>query len=664
MLIPLSRGYNVRKSQSRPEKPFHPAEAGDGGKHHRVPVLKTHSRQTERPKKHLERFPECSPGNFFFFANAATAEACVDRDNRVPKRRSYSGGPLSSTKDRKGSKKHSKSKKKETTTTTRSDSTSSVPSKKKGKGGSQKSKRESSNDDEDCESFYDWDLQDCGKVGQGEGGSMWKKSKKNKVPKKSTKKKNAGSNNKETSSKATSKKLPKKSTKKKNDSSKNKEKSSNAVPVPSLLQPTFSPVALEKDVPITVPPMGGPTVSPMSREIEIPTVSPRAMGTQLPSPAITTVTPSTMIREPTVPPTTSAPFTDASPMASLTVSPTNAPATTVAPVPASPFPLKIKRDSFGLANEFATILQPYIPVELVDGADEFNLAFDLTEGTGLSASLPSNPMAFCEAGGYTITAEINSSDPGSLDNLVANFLPIVMRDWGIQKQPEACDAGYYFHSVPEISCCTAQQLSALDLCFKGRQEAMPPCWRPVYTTPETGTPLVRVKVLLSPDLTDWTEADTLRKLERANRLVATSVGLTNQVRFVLFAQETLGSDLHTAVSVDGATLDRTRDFGAGDADRDQYDVIMYLFGARSEAGVSVTVGKAESYLCSTNPSAVVANVKANLVIPHELVHTLGAIHVPGECTDYIIDIDLGMGACNVDLMQARIPTYTCLDRAE
>lgn len=365
--------------------------------------------------------------------------------------------------------------------------------------------------------------------------------------------------------------------------------------------------------------------------------------------------------------------TPAVPSPSPVVAPTPAPmaapvsAPMAAPVSTGPIPdaLKIKQDDFGVALKFKEILDPYIPVELVSGSAEFNLAFDLTQGDSTQIGL-SSKTAFCD-GGYTIKGEIDETNQASYDSTVKSFLHFVMDDWGIATQP-ACDAGYrYFYddgsNLPEISCCTAPQLSALDQCFKGRQEANPPCWSPPDTTPQPGQAIAKVKVLVTSALVadGWTEADTLKRLERANRLVASSEGLTAQLRFTLYAQQTVNAaDFGT--NADDSTIANTANFGSSDADKSNYDVILYLFKEEIPASGSV-VGKAGTELCAGDPTAAVANVYANLVVPHELMHTLGAIHDPATCNDYIIDIDLGMGACNVEIMQSAIPTFTCLATA-
>lgn len=299
-----------------------------------------------------------------------------------------------------------------------------------------------------------------------------------------------------------------------------------------------------------------------------------------------------------------------------TRAPTKAP--TPAPGPA-PDALKIKEDSFGVAAKFKEILNPYIPVELVSEGDEFNLAFDLQQGTDPNAILP-GPNAFCEPGGYTIGADIDQTNQASYDNAVKSFLRYVMEDWGIAEQ-DACDAGYFYSNLPEISCCTAPQLSALDKCFKGRQEANPACWSPPDTTPQPGQSIAKVKVLVTSALEaeGWTQEDTMKKIERANRLVASCEGLTAQLRFTLHAQQTVNAaDFGT--NADDATLTNTRNYGSNDADKSNYDVIMYLFKEQPTTGS--VVGKAGGGLCFGDPTAVVANVYANLVVPHELMHTV------------------------------------------
>jgi len=387
---------------------------------------------------------------------------------------------------------------------------------------------------------------------------------------------------------------------------------------------------------------------------------------------------------------------DSSSTGSPTKAPTPSPvvaspgAPTAAPVSSGPAPdaLKIKEDSFGVAAKFKDILNPYIPVELVSEGAEFNLAFDLKQGTDISVDT-SGIDAFCEPGGYTISADIDQTNQASYDNTVKNFLRFVLEDWGIEKQ-DACDAGYYYSDLPEISKCSANQLSALDKCFKGRQEANPTSWSPPDTTPQPGQAIVKVKVLVTSALVaeNWTKADTEKKIERANRLVASCEGLTEQIRFTLYDQQTVeAADFGT--NADDTSLTNTRNFGENDDEKSNYDVIMYLFKEKPTTGS--VVGKADNGLCFGVPTAVVANVYANLVVPHELMHTvrqyersfhlfiadtrspnvypscylqLGAIHDPSTCNDYIIDIDLGMGACNVKIMQSAIPTYTCLSVAE
>lgn len=334
-----------------------------------------------------------------------------------------------------------------------------------------------------------------------------------------------------------------------------------------------------------------------------------------------------------------------------TAPPTAAPVT-IAPSTPTPMPLKITRDDFGVADQLKVVLDPYVPVELVDPNDNgAHVIFKLDDERDDIFTTG----GICEPGGYTFSTKYASF-------LVEYYIRYIMEDMGVEAR-SACDEGYlydYFFK-PQVSCCTAEQLTNIgDNCgFKGRKEEIPPCWSPPDTTPVVGAPLIKVKFLVNPDY-PWTDAGLQKKLDEANRVVASSVDLP-QVRFVLYSQGTSVADFGTNPA-DETIPGRLVDYRVADSSNGEYDVLLYVFSAPPQGGLA---GVARGFVCDGSNPVAMATLAAPITVAHELMHLLGAVH-DSQCNDYIVsgDLDSGMGACNIAIMLEVMEKFDCLDQAQ
>ena len=322
--------------------------------------------------------------------------------------------------------------------------------------------------------------------------------------------------------------------------------------------------------------------------------------------------------------------------------------------------LKIKRDAYGVAEKVKGMFDPYLYVQLVTDGSE-HVKFDLTEGTSYTYDIVgSSPF---EGDGLSLSGEINTSSESQFDSTIIFFFKQIAQASDVQLQ-SACDAGYLYSRKRDVSCCTANQLSSMDLtCFEGKREANPPCFEAPDTTPTSGMKLSKVKFIVAPSLVSygWTQEDTENEIEKANRLIISSnLGSSAQLRYVFHSQETASSDLGTdAVSLhtEMGTL------ASEDAGKGGFDVLMYLFrDTEPDNGIG---GRAQTGHCLSNPSTAVANIYWSDTTYHELMHLVGADH-DSLCNDgYIVnnDIDSGVSPCNVARLKSTIPTYSCLEVA-